>query len=166
MKKKKEGEKKRRAKNSIREDKQMKKRHALFLLYLYSNEQKTTRFNPEKNGNAQQSLSRSSNKVERLQSEMLDDRIDSNEKASLEDRVESLELRIESVERIVRKSVGWFFNFPTDTYKIDIKSTAEQKQQEIGRFISEKMAMADEEVGSLKIDWIGVFPNKEGVQCQ
>uniref|UniRef100_A0A915I8U2 Uncharacterized protein n=1 Tax=Romanomermis culicivorax TaxID=13658 RepID=A0A915I8U2_ROMCU len=96
----------------------------------------------------------------------LDDQIDSNEKASVEDRVESLEQRIESVERIIRKSVGWFFNFPTDTYKIDIKSTAEQKQQEIRRFISEKMAMADEEVGSLKIDWISIFPNKEGVQRQ
>uniref|UniRef100_A0A915IKX2 Uncharacterized protein n=1 Tax=Romanomermis culicivorax TaxID=13658 RepID=A0A915IKX2_ROMCU len=28
------------------------------------------------------------------------------------------------------------------------------------------MAMVDEEVDLLKIDWIGVFPNKKGVQCQ
>uniref|UniRef100_A0A915JI01 Peptidase metallopeptidase domain-containing protein n=1 Tax=Romanomermis culicivorax TaxID=13658 RepID=A0A915JI01_ROMCU len=86
----------------------------------------------------------------------LDDRINSNEKASVQDRVESLEQRIESVERMVQKSVGWFFNFPTDTYKIDIKSTAEQKQQEIRRFISEKMAMVDEEVGS-QVKAIGSF---------
>uniref|UniRef100_A0A915ISK1 Uncharacterized protein n=1 Tax=Romanomermis culicivorax TaxID=13658 RepID=A0A915ISK1_ROMCU len=29
-----------------------------------------------------------------------------------------------------------------------------------------KKAMANDDVGTIKIDWMGVFPNKENVQCQ
>uniref|UniRef100_A0A915KBX8 Uncharacterized protein n=1 Tax=Romanomermis culicivorax TaxID=13658 RepID=A0A915KBX8_ROMCU len=83
-----------------------------------------------------------------------------DDQENLEKRFKKLENRVEIIDRIVRKTAIWIYNFPTDIFPLDFFN-APVRATQIKKFFKQGMAVPQDMADGTSISCPKCYPNKK-----